>query len=66
MMQINKKILTAKDIMQEYNLSRDMVYKLLNKKGCPLTTGKKKREKYTVLEEEFHEWLRNLYKQRKY
>jgi len=32
-------ILTPKDIMQIYGLSRPAVKKILDKKGCPLLTG---------------------------
>ena len=57
-------ILTPKDIMQIYGLSRPAVKKILDKKGCPLLTGgrdsqrRNTGEHYRIEKSAFEEFIK--------
>lgn len=45
--------------MKLYGLSRDEVYCLLNKRGCPLLTGGNKK-KYRISAKDLNDWMHRL------
>lgn len=51
-------ILTVKDIQRDYpGLSRDNIYEILNRKGCPLITGKKYGETKRIARGAFEKFI---------
>lgn len=52
----NLEVLTVKAIMTEFKLSRQLVYCLMNMRGCPLMTGKDGK-KYRITRGNWETWF---------
>ena len=57
-METNITIISLKDVMNLYGLSRKQATRLLNTKGCPVLP-RRDGDNYRIVKEEFELWLRS-------